>query len=460
MARQPQRPVEIRAVLEIDDDNPVRATIELSPAEKAALELEKKQLLAEIAGPRYDSGPRARKLGKVRPTEMPDPSDPGVQDDSDAVRAPIDTGDVDDISPDRRRLELSDAEIAQLTIEKALLVSQIRASRPAAEIDLADEPVQGSIEIPSSPELDAAAAAVAEVDAEIAAFEAQRKAAEKARIEEAKAAELAHKDRVAALKARHDAAEAVRQQALQAQAAVELRLRAEKSRQAAAQELARQARAKADRDAALRERVEPVINGCERELSELRAFADANLKTLQTLSGQSWQTCPATWPAELRAEFHRQVVGNAEKLLMGLLRSLDAYPRHIKTLEDIIRLRADEGTIVQALYEASCARPGSGDGITSYLRRELASLNEIAADVHDRGAYAESLGVLHAVEPTFTLQAHRNQEARNAAVLGGLQAKADIGPSILAPIEELSPEEELAARERMLASIPGAVRDY
>jgi hypothetical protein len=427
-----KEPVQITARLEIldavEDDRVERDTVVLSPAEKVALEAEKARLLAEVRAPRLDDSPRARRLGRTRPEGVVDPDAPGVEavDDTPVVatedelrsrakakmgltpgrasRAPetVDIGDADDVSPERRQLDLSPDEIAQLEAEKQALVASIRASRPT-EADVADAVpvVEGDIEIPSSPELEAAAAAVAEVNAEIAAFEAERKANEKRRIEEEKAAKLAHEARVAGLKAKHDAAEAVRQQALQKQASVELKLRAEKARQAAARELERRARVQSDLNEQLRARVQPVLDGCRTELAELEQFAKDNEDTLASLWKQNWKSCPATWPMDLRLEFQREVSGKAYQLFMDLRRSLDAYPRHIKTLEDIIRDGHDEGRegfIVQSLYEASISRPGTGDGNAASLRRDLARLNEVAAEVYDKGAYAESLGVVHAVE--------------------------------------------------------------
>jgi hypothetical protein len=461
MPKEPRPLPTIVARLEIDDDNPVRKTIELSPAERAALEAEKAQMLREIAGPRTDDGPRARRLGRVKPDVIPDPDFAG-EPEPDRAPAPIA---FDDDEPfNRPKIELSDAEVARLEEERRQLVASIRATRAVEAEDL-EEVADRDLSIPDSPELDAAAAALAEVEAEVNALEAERKASEKARVEEQKAREAEHQAKLALLQAKRDAADAEKQKALQAQAAASLKIRAEKSRRAADEELARQARILADRAAALRERVEPVIAANERELAELQEFANANMKTLRTLSGQSWKNCPATWPGELRAEFQKEVVGRATTLLRDLTLSLDSYPRHIFTLKDIASGRGahDEQTIVQALYDASIARPGTGDGFASSCRRDLARLNEVAEDVFDRGRYAEELGVVHAVEPTYTLPARRNAEAAQAAEFGvgvGQQAMADIGPSPTASTEELSPEEERAARERMIARTQGAVRDY
>src|SRR5207245_1003762 len=135
-------PVQVTARLEIrdavDDDRVERGTVVRSPAEKVALEAEKARLLAEVQGPRFDDSPRARRLGRTRPDTIVDSDAPGVEEGDDtpvvstedelrarakakmnitpgrASRAPepVDVGDVDDVSPERRRLDLSPEEIA------------------------------------------------------------------------------------------------------------------------------------------------------------------------------------------------------------------------------------------------------------------------------------------------------------------------------------------------------------
>jgi hypothetical protein len=435
-AARPQPIIEAR--LEVidarDDVREDRGTVELTPEQRAAAEAEKCQLLTETRGPRLDDGPRARRLGRTRPEGMVDPDMPSVEEDAvppavvpseddvmnelrrnarrnlgitpgrasatpSRAPEPVDTGDADDTNPDRRQIELSPEEIAALEAEREQLVAQIRSSRPVESDVEIEVPAEGDIEIPSSPELEAAAAVVAGVDAEIAALETERKAAEKQRAEQIKAEAAAHQAKVDELRRKHDAAEAARQQALQKQASIELKQRAEKARQAATKELERRVAAQSDRNERFRARVQPVIDNCRKELAELDQFAEENMKTLTDLSRQSARTCPATWEPALRMEFQREVSGNAYRLMMDLKRSLDGFPRHLKTLEDFLRDGYDEAReqeYVQALYEASISRPGvPGDGITAAFRRDLARLNEIAAEVYDKGAYFESLGTIY-----------------------------------------------------------------
>jgi hypothetical protein len=332
MPREPRPLPTITARFEIDDDNPVRGTVELTPAEKSALEAEKRQMLASMTGPRSDDAPRARRLGRVRPEAMPDPDDPGLEDPRDTSVL----GNLDDDSPIRRTLDLDPAEVARLEDERRQLVAGILAPRRAEEVTV-EPPVELHKE--SSPELETANAAMAEIDSELASVEQAMKAERQAQEAETKRRDLENRARLDAIRARRAVVEAEATKIKQAQEAAALAARtqamkAQKTRQALADRTAI-----ATRSIELVKRIQPsldALRAAHRELAPMLRQHGMSLEALSVIDVGSDEV-PAVWDYDTRQEFMRMVVSPARRIFIELRGLIRGYAgEHIPRLEKLI----------------------------------------------------------------------------------------------------------------------------
>src|SRR5262249_30344091 len=125
------------------------------------------------------------------------------------------------------------------------------------------------------------------------------------------------------------------------------------------------------------------------------------------------------------------------RLLTDLHRGLSAFPSHARTLEGFLKagyVASQNGAYVQALYDATVARPGTDDGPAANLRYELARLNAVVAEVFDKGKWAEEQGVIHSVESSSVPPEVREQAIHRMttkkwdvdAVRGGMPTHADM----------------------------------
>lgn len=354
--------VQLEARLEIlddvDDDRVERGVVELTADEKAALEAEKASLLGQVRS----SARAARAAADATPTAKRSGSEPVLGD----VQLPADDGEYHE-HPRARR-----------------------AGEPRAGIDFEDVGAQhgaqpapdgAPTEIPSSPELEAAEAAVAEAATELAALEQELKAERKAQAEETKRKEQEHKARLDALNAKKQAAENEATRLNQEREAAALSLRVQATQAHRERQRAADAEDIAARTTRLVERVQPSLDALRAAYEELATLLRTHKLSLQTLRNIDTRSedLPLSWNNDTRAEFNRAVTAPAGRILRELEGVVNGYGGvKIPELERIIAAgwqnRSDfELTVNTALQYVD---PQNVGGVVKSMRENIALLSE------------------------------------------------------------------------------------
>jgi len=287
-------------------------------------------------------------------------------------------------------VEMTAEEIAVAEREKAQLLAELlakaaakRTERPPAEPVSVSEPIF----IPPTPELQAMAADVNEIDAEIEALEQQNAAMVKARAEAVAADEATHKARVAALNEKRNAAAAEAKRLREIAAGAELAARAEQAKALAAREYEREQGSIAEKTAALVERMRPVVDRARAVEAELKQIAEQHKPTLSMLAMQTWRDIPAEWVGPLWAEYSDKVIGAADKRLRELRTMLDGLKLNIAVAEKLMaRGWSDDQSQRQDVNEVLRDLGYCVDYVRA-VREGLTELNDRLSSIHERGEH-------------------------------------------------------------------------
>jgi hypothetical protein len=309
--------------------------------------------------------------------------------------------DAEDVSHNRKTVKLTPAEIAERQEEKETLAAELerkRANRDSGVIGAVSEDIEhlgnprairaGARRVeeqiepapqsaaPTSEELDAATAAVAQADTELAALDAALRRERQQQEEENQRREAEHQAVLASIRSKRAAAERET-----------VRLREEQERAALADRIAQAQRYSREQEAAERhntdqrnethrQRVEPVLRAVRQAHRELRGLLRDHAQSLAVLSRMTHNEMPAAWGAETQIAWNR-LAGDAQKLNQDLHHAADSYGFKVPMLEQLVRAgwnasREYESNLAEAIRYCDAANV---EGVVQELRDRIARVS-------------------------------------------------------------------------------------
>jgi hypothetical protein len=312
---------------------------------------------------------------------------------------------------------LTPAEMAREEAEKAMMLADLRQTRPAKPgqersapesltsrritdfSEVAPEVLHDFLIEPLAPEPRPALLALdvrAElelVEQEVAALEAERKAAEQANAEQIQRLRADTDARLALIRAKRAEADRKLKDAMQDAAAVELAERAQAAQRQAQQNRERESTNVLEQRKDLASKLQPLIATAKQTLKEVRQLDTQHggaIRKIAALNG--WKNVNANWPVELRLKMQNRVITPAIELVRILNNCVrdDADPaKTIASAEHLLATWRPGDPVAQITHEVSTINPD----LVRHVRNELVELNHRLADIEAQGAPYE-------IEPT------------------------------------------------------------
>jgi len=325
--------------------------------------------------------------------------------------------------------EMTAEEIAVAEREKAQLLAGLLANAAAKRSERVVTPesavsVSEPVFVPPTPELQAMAADVDEITAELQELEQQNKTMVKARAAAVAADEATHKARVAALNEKRNAADAKARELRLLQANAELTLLTEQHELEAARQSALAAQSRQEKDNSVRDRVQPLYETARRVRAELDVIFTEHLPTLKRLYAAN---APMTWPGALQKEFWETVVTGAEKRLSEFRRMLIGLDQTIVDAEKILA----RGWSDDATFPADLRHVVQDLGLAAeYVRNVRESLAELTDKLHSiferGGGVADVPDLARATSPAREVQAMAAHAKEQAQEIVETQTRATV----------------------------------
>jgi hypothetical protein len=302
------------------------------------------------------------------------------------------------------QIQLTAEEIATEEREQRDLIEALRSSRPGRPrpdrsapeslssritslVDDAPAPIvhdeEEPVAVEPAPELVQAQADLAALEEEISVLQAEQKAAETASAAELAKLRAATDTQLAAIRVKRDAAESQAKRAREAEGGMALASRAEAAERLARKNSDLEKASFEAKQAAVRERLEPLIRQAKRVLAELRTLDREHGETLRKLAGLGgWKNAPATWPVELRLKFQTEIILPATELAKMLAVSLSDIGI-VKRIEEAERAISDAGEhgIADIVFEIGAVN----DDLLRHLRTGISELNMRFESIEQRG---------------------------------------------------------------------------